>query len=109
MLECLRLDISRFQSKGRIILLGDFNAREGKGLDSDDTVGLYGEDMRNSNGSKLIELMQRFNLVLWNCREFCIEPQWTRIMPKLEQHNTRNKSRACFFCECECESVEHFL
>ena len=43
--EKLSLDISRFQSKGRIILLGDFNARVGKGLDYDDVVGLYGEDM----------------------------------------------------------------
>ena len=85
--EKLSLDISRFQSKGRIILLGDFNACVGKGLDSDDVVGLYGEDMCNSNGSKLIELMQQSNLMLWNCREFCIEPQWTRIMPKLEQYS----------------------
>ena len=84
--EMLSLDISRFQSKGKIILLGDFNARVGKGLDSDDVVSLYGEDICNSNGSKLIELMQQLNLMLWNCREFCIEPQWTRIMPKLEQY-----------------------
>ena len=40
--EKLSLDISRFRNKGRIILLGDFNARVGKGLDSDDIVGLYG-------------------------------------------------------------------
>ena len=71
--EKVNLDISRFQSKGRIILQGDFNARVGKGLDSDDVVGLYGEDMCNSNGNKLIELMHQLNLVLWNCREFCIE------------------------------------
>ena len=43
--------------------------------------------MCNSYGSKLIELMQQLNLMLWNCREFCIEPQWTRIMPKLEQYS----------------------
>ena len=36
--EKVSLDISRFQSKGRIILLGDFNAHVGKGLDSDDVV-----------------------------------------------------------------------
>ena len=30
--------------------------------------------------------MQLMDLVLWNCREFCIEPQWTIIMLKLEQH-----------------------
>ena len=63
-MKSLSLDISRYQSKGRIILLGDFNARVGnKGLDSDDVVGLYGEDMCNSNGSKLIELMQKLNLM----------------------------------------------
>ena len=45
--EKLSLDISGFQSQGRTILLCDFNAHVhvGKGLDSDDTVGLYGEDM----------------------------------------------------------------
>ena len=42
--------------------------------------------MCNSNGRNLIELMQQLDLVLWNCREFCIEPQWTRIMLNLEQH-----------------------
>ena len=66
--EKLSLDISRFQSKGRIILLGDFNAHVGKGLDSEDIVVIYREDMRNSNGSKFIELMQQLDLVLWNCR-----------------------------------------
>ena len=37
--EKLGLDISKFQSKGRIILLGDFSACVGKGWDSDDIVG----------------------------------------------------------------------
>ena len=42
--EKLSLDIyffSRFKSKGRIILLGDFNAHVGKGLRSDKIAGLY--------------------------------------------------------------------
>ena len=43
--------------------------------------------MRSSNCSKLIDLKQQLDSVLWKCREFCIEPQWTRIMPKLEQHS----------------------
>ena len=25
------------------------------------------------------------------------------------RHNTRNSSKACFFCECECESIEQVL
>ena len=76
-----------FKSKQRVVLLGDFNARIGKGLDSDDVVGPFGEEVCNSNGTKLIELMQQSDLVLWNNREFCIEPQWTRIMPSLGQHS----------------------
>ena len=28
---------------------------------------------------------------------------------ELGRHNTRNSSKACLFCECECESVEHVL
>ena len=59
----------------------------GKGLDSDDVVGSFGEEEYNSNGTKLIELMQQSDLVLWNNREFCIEPQWTRIMPSLGQYS----------------------
>ena len=89
--EELSVDISRFKSKGRVLLLCDFNARVGKGLDSDDVVGSFGEEVCNSNGTKLIELMQQSYLVLWNNREFCIEPKWTRIMPSLGQHSTFNE------------------
>ena len=28
---------------------------------------------------------------------------------KLGRHSSRNSSKACFFCECECKSVEHVL
>ena len=28
---------------------------------------------------------------------------------ELCRHNTRNNGKACFFCEYECESVEHVL
>ena len=85
--EKLSLDISRFQSKGRIILLGDFNAHVGEGLDFNNIVGVYGKEVCDSDCSKLIELMQQLDLVMWNCREFCIEPQRTRIMQKLDQHS----------------------
>ena len=53
-------------------------------------MGLYGKDVHNSNGNKVIELMQQLDLELWNCEEFCIEPQWSRIMPKLDQCSTVN-------------------
>ena len=28
---------------------------------------------------------------------------------ELGRHSTRNSNKACVFCECECESVEHVL
>ena len=28
---------------------------------------------------------------------------------ELGRHNTMNSSKACFFCECKCETVEHVL
>ena len=31
------------------------------------------------------------------------------INEELGRHNTRNSSKACFFCGCECESIEHVL
>ena len=49
--EKLSVDISRFKNKGRVVLLGDFNAHVGKGLDSDDVVGPFGEEVCNSNGT----------------------------------------------------------
>ena len=53
--EKLSVDISRFKSKGRVVPLGDFNACVGKGLDSDDVVGSFEEEVCNSNSIKLIE------------------------------------------------------
>ena len=31
------------------------------------------------------------------------------LIEELGRHSSRNSSKACFFCECECESVEHVL
>ena len=66
----MSVDISRFKSKVRVVHLGDFNACVGIGLDSIDVVGPFGEEVCNSNGTKLIELMEQSDLVLWNIREF---------------------------------------
>ena len=40
----LEEDICMFKSKGRVLLLGDFNARVGKSSDVIDVVGMFGED-----------------------------------------------------------------
>ena len=38
-----------FREKGKVVLLGDFNARVGKAVDSDDVIGMFGEDTCNSS------------------------------------------------------------
>ena len=45
--ERLREDVLEYQQKGRVVLLGDFNARVGK---STDVVGIFGEDTCNRSG-----------------------------------------------------------
>ena len=45
--ECystLKEDVLSFREKGKFVLLGDFNARVGKAVDSDDVIGMFGED-----------------------------------------------------------------
>ena len=32
-----------FREKGKVVLLGDFNAKVGKAVDSDDVSGMFGE------------------------------------------------------------------
>ena len=49
--KLLKEDICMFQSKGRVLLVGDFNARVGKGDDEDDVIGMFGEASCNSNGT----------------------------------------------------------
>ena len=79
----LEEDICMFQSKGRVLLLGDFNARVGKSNDLDDVIGMFGEASCNGNGKLLIELLQNCNLVICNGRTVLEDPQWTRVQNRL--------------------------
>ena len=41
--EQLKEDVLSFKQKGRVVLLGDFNARVGNSVDVDDVIGMFGE------------------------------------------------------------------
>ena len=71
--------------KGKVVLLGDFNARVGKAIDDDDVIGKFGEDTCNASGNKLISLLHEVELVACNGRELVSEPEWTRVRPSLDQ------------------------
>ena len=36
-------DVLGFKQKGRVVLLGDFNARVGRSTDVDDVIGMFGD------------------------------------------------------------------
>ena len=75
----LEEDICTFQSRRRVLLLGDFSARVGKSEDVDDVIRMFGENTSNSNGNFLIELLQNCNLMVCNDRTLLSDPQWTRV------------------------------
>ena len=44
-------DVLGFMQKGRVVLLGDFNARVGRSTDVDDVIGMFGEETCNASGN----------------------------------------------------------
>ena len=49
--DLLKEDVLKFREKGRVVLLGDFNARVGKAVEIDDVIGMFGEDTCNASGN----------------------------------------------------------
>ena len=83
--EQFKKDMLSFKQKGRVVLLGDFNARVGKSVDVDDVIGMFGEDFCNGNGNRLISLLNEVELVICNGRQLVSEPEWTSVRPSLNQ------------------------
>ena len=73
----LKEDVLGFKQKGRVVLLGDFNARVGRSTDVDDVIGMFGEETCNASGNKFISFLNEVELVL--------EPEWTRVRPSLDR------------------------
>ena len=70
---------------GRVVLLGDFNARVGRSTDVDDVIGMFGEEICNASGNKFISFLNEVELVVCNGRQLVLEPEWTRVRPSLNQ------------------------
>ena len=81
----MKEDVLEYQQKGRVVLLGDFNARVGKSIDVDDVIGIFGEDTCNRSGNKLVSFLNELELVICNGRRCVSEPEWTRVRPSLDQ------------------------
>ena len=85
--ERLKEDVLNFKEKGRVVLLGDFNARVGKSVEVDDVIGMFGEDTCNTSGNRLISFLNEVELVVCNGRNLVSEPEWTRVRPSLNQRS----------------------
>ena len=77
--------ILTFKQKGKVVLLGDFNARVGKFSEVDDVMGMFGGETCNASGNKLISLLNEVELVVCNGRKLVVEPKWTRVRPSLKR------------------------
>ena len=73
--ELFKEDVLNFKEKGRVVLMGDFNARVGKSVEVDDVIGLFGEDICNSSGNRLVSFLSEVELVVCNDRMFVSEPR----------------------------------
>ena len=83
--ENLKEDVLIFKEKGKVMLLGDFNARVGTASEIDEVIGMFGEETSNNNGERLVSFLTEVDLVSCTGRTFVMEPEWTRIRPGLKQ------------------------
>ena len=83
--ERLKEDVLSFREKGKVVLLGDFNARDGRSVEIDDVIGMFGEDMCNASGNRLLSFLNEVELMICNGRKLVSEPEWTRVRPSLKQ------------------------
>ena len=81
----LKEDVLSFRQKGKVVLLGDFNARVGRSVELDDVIGMFGEDTCNASGNRLVSFWNEVEMVVCNGRKFKLEPEWTRVRPSLKQ------------------------
>ena len=78
-------DVLSFREKGKVVLLGDFNARVGRSAQLDDVVGMFGENTCNASGNRLRSFLNEVELMICNRRKLVSESEWTRIRPSLKQ------------------------
>ena len=81
----LKEDVLSFRQKGKVVLLGDFNARVGRSVELDDVIGMFDEDTCNASGNRLVSFLNEVEMVVCNGRKFMLEPEWTTVRPSLKQ------------------------
>ena len=83
--ERLKKDVLIFREKGKVDLLGDFNARVSRSAQLDNVVGMFGENMCNVSVNRLLSFLNEVELMICNGRKLVYEPEWTRVRCSLKQ------------------------
>lgn len=71
-------DVAGYQGKGRVMVLGDLNARVGSAIAPFDVIGQFGETTCNANGMRLVNFLHASDMYALNGRKLSREPAWTR-------------------------------
>ena len=103
----LKEDVLTFRQKGKVVFLGDFNARVGRSVEVDDVIGMFGEDTCNASGNRLVSFLSEVEMV---GRKFMLEPEWTRVRPSLKQNSNIDYSRPSVdgsVRECACRQYRY--
>ena len=50
-----------------------------------DVIGMFGVDMRNAIGNRLLSFLNEVELMICNGRKVVSEPEWTIVRPSLKQ------------------------
>ena len=82
---CVYACLLTVQEKGKVVLLGDFNARVGRSAQVDDVVGMFEENTCNASGNRLLFFLNEVELMISNGRKLASEPEWTKVRPSLKQ------------------------
>ena len=103
--ERLKEDVLSFREKGKVVLLGDFNAKVGRSVQIDDMIGMFGEDTCNGSENRLLSFFNEVELVICNGRKLVSELEWTRVRPKAKINNRLHYNRCSVtgsIRECAC-------
>ena len=99
--ERLKEDVLSFREKGKVVLLGDFNARVGRSAQIDDVVGMFGENMCNASGNRLLSFLNEIELMICNGRKLVSKPERTRIRPSLKQKSIIDYKQILNYWKCQ--------
>ena len=75
--ERLKEDV--LTKKGKVVLLGDFNARVGRCTQLDDMVGMFGENMCSASGNRLLSILDEVELMICNGRKRVLFWQYAQL------------------------------